>query len=63
MNDLDFVIPMYNLIEYNNNYEQKSGSLWHYHKDDLNDNMADSESFKFTSRLTNNTKNEDPANV
>ena len=54
---------MYNLIEYNNNYEQKSGSLWHYHKDDLNDNMADSESFKFTSRFTNNTKNEDPANV
>ena len=47
---------MYNLIEYRNNYEKTSGSLWQYCKDDPNDNMTDSESFKFNSRLTNNTK-------
>ena len=32
-NYIDIVMPMYNLIEYNNNYSKLSGSLWSYCKD------------------------------
>ena len=28
-------MPMYNLIEYRDNYSKTSGSLWQYHKDIL----------------------------
>ena len=28
--DLDVVMPMYNLIEYSDNYSKTSGSLWQY---------------------------------
>ena len=31
--DTDIVIPMYNLIEYSDNYEKTTGSLWQYCKD------------------------------
>ena len=31
--DIDIVIPMYNLIEYSDNYEKTTGSLWQYCKD------------------------------
>ena len=31
--DIDIVIPMYNLIEYNDNYAKTTGSLWQYCKD------------------------------
>ena len=34
------VMPMYNLIEYSNNYSQTSGSLWQYYKDEPNNNIA-----------------------
>ena len=37
--DIDIVMPMYNLIEYSDNYSKTSGSLWQYYKDDLNDNF------------------------
>ena len=30
---IDIVMPMYNLIEYSNNYSKTSGSLWQYCKD------------------------------
>ena len=45
-------MPMYNLIEYSNNYSKTSGSLWQYYKDDPNDNMAESESFKSKIKIT-----------
>ena len=35
--DLDIVMPMYNLLEYNNNYSMTSGSLWDYYRDKVND--------------------------
>ena len=42
--DIDILIPMFN---YNsNNYSKTSGSLWQYYKDDPNDDIEDSESFK-----------------
>ena len=31
-------MPMYNLIEYSDNYSKTSGSLWQYHKDELPSN-------------------------
>ena len=31
--DTDIVMPMYNLIEYSDNYSKTSGSLWQYCKD------------------------------
>ena len=37
--DIDIVIPMYNLTK-------TSGSSWQYFKDDPNDNITQSESFK-----------------
>ena len=38
--DIDIIMPMYNLIENNNNYSKTSGSLWQYCKDipNVNDN-------------------------
>ena len=37
---------MYNLIEYNDNYLKTLGSLWQYYRDDPNDKISKSESFK-----------------
>ena len=44
--DIDIVMPMYNLLEYSDNYAKTSGSLWQYYRDEPNDNLADSELFK-----------------
>ena len=43
--DIDIVMPMYNLIEYSDNYSKTSESLWQYYKVDLKNNITDSESF------------------
>ena len=40
--DIDIVMPMYNLIEYSDNYPKTSGSLYQYYKDETNNNLADS---------------------
>ena len=50
--DLDVVLPIYNLIKYSDNYAKTSESLWQYYKDDSNNNTTDSESFKFKERIT-----------
>ena len=39
-------MPVQNLIEYSDNSLETSGGLWQYYKDEPNDNIADSESFK-----------------
>ena len=57
--DIDIVIPMYNLIEYSDNYAKKSGSLWQYFRDEPNDNLADFESFKSKIKITEKTPNND----
>ena len=46
---------MYNLIQYSDNYSKTSGSLWQYYKDDPNDNLTNSESFKYKVRITGKT--------
>ena len=48
---------MYNLIEYNHNYSKTSESLWQYYKDDPNDNIENSESFKYKIKITGKTPN------
>ena len=53
--DIDIVMPMYNLMEYSDSYAKTSGSLWQYYKDEPNDNLADSESFKSQIKVTGKT--------
>ena len=48
-------MPMYNLIEYKDNYSKTNGSLWQNYRNDPNDNLADSESFKSKREITGNT--------
>ena len=61
----DFIntaMPMYNLIEYSDNYSDTSGSLWDFKRDEIvnnadvtNDNNAPS--FKYKASLIGNTEN------
>ena len=37
--DIDIVMPMYNLIEYSDNYAKTSGCLWQYFRDEPDDNI------------------------
>ena len=53
--DIDIVMSIYNLIEYSNNYARTTGSLWQYFRDDPNDNLADSKSFKSKIKITGKT--------
>ena len=46
-------MPMYNLIEYSNNYSKTSGSLLQYYKDDPTDNIENS--FKHKIKITGKT--------
>ena len=57
--DIDIVMPMYNLIEYSDNYAKTSASLWQYFRDepDDDDDKEDSESFKFKIKITGKTPN------
>ena len=41
--DLDVVMKMSNLMEYSDNYSKTSRSLWQSYRDELNNNLADSE--------------------
>ena len=50
--DLYVVIPMYNLIEYSNNYSKISGSLWKYYRDQPVAVIVNSKSFKSKIRTT-----------
>ena len=65
--DIDIVKPMYDLIEYSDNYSKTSGSLWQYFKDipAVNDsgNIVEfnganaTDSFNFKVKLTVQTGN------
>ena len=50
--DIDIVMPMYNLIEYRDNYSKISGSLYQYYKDYPNDSITRNESFKYKVKIT-----------
>ena len=55
--DINIVMPMYNLIEYSDNYAKTTGSLWQYLRVEPDDNLADSESFKSKIKITGKTTN------
>ena len=61
--DIDIVMPMYNLIEYSDNYAKTTGSLWQYFRDDDGDgddiDIEDSKSFKSKVKITGKTPNDD----
>ena len=59
--DIDIVMPMYNLIEYSDNYAKAIGSLWQYFRDEsvANDDIEDSKSFKPKIKITGKTANDD----
>ena len=57
--DIDIVMSMYSLTEYSDNYVKTSGSVWQYFRDESNDNLADSESFKFKIKITGKAPNND----
>ena len=51
-------MPMYNLIEYSDNYAKTSGSLWQYFRNEPdNNNIEDSKSFKTKIKITGKTLN------
>ena len=49
---------MYNFIEYSDNYAKKSESLWQYYRDEPNDNLANSKSFKSKIKIIRKTPND-----
>ena len=56
--DLDVVIPMYNLLEYRNNYSMTSRRLSNYYRDefdDVNDIAWQSKSLKYKTKLMGRT--------
>ena len=57
--DLDVVMPMYNLIEYSNSYKKKTtGSLWNYYRNEPTNSLSSNyESFKYKSNIAGNTYN------
>ena len=61
--DLDIVIPIYNLLEYSKNYKQIIGSFWNYYRDEpnsgiggennnVNYSIKDSKSFDYKASIT-----------
>ena len=64
--DLDIVMPMYNLLEYSKNCKKIIGSLYNYYRDELtndeNNNFANiglinSNAFKYKNKIIGNTYN------
>ena len=48
-------MSIFNLIEYSDNYSRTSGSLWQYYKNEPNDNLTNSKSFKSKIKITGKT--------
>ena len=66
--NLDIVMPMYNVIEYSDNYQDSSGTLYQYKRDeppDNNVNLTDdnSTSFKYKVNLLGNIDVANPDNA
>ena len=38
--ELDVVMPMYNLLEYSKNYRKTTGGLWNYYRDEPSDSLS-----------------------
>ena len=69
---IDIVMPMYNFIEYSDNYSKTSGSLWQYCKEipaiDNDGDIADfnganaTDSFNFKTKITGQTNDDGEIN-
>ena len=61
--DLDIVMPMYNLLEYSKNYRKTIGSFCNYYRDELGgnannkDNTVNSNTFRYKNKITGKTYN------
>ena len=56
--DLDIVMPMYNLLEHSKNYRKTTGSLWNYYGDEPSNPLSsNSASFKYKTSITESTYN------
>ena len=59
--NINITMPMYNLIEYSDNYSDTSGSLWQFKRDqiegDVNLTIDNAPSFKYKANLIGNTEN------
>ena len=54
--DLDVVMPMYNLLEHSKNYRKTTGSLCIYYRDEPSDSLSSiSESFKYKTSIVGKT--------
>ena len=54
------VMPMYNLLEYSDNYSFASRNLWNYCRDnfydvDVSDNASDGKSFNYKTKIVGET--------
>ena len=59
---INITMPMYNLIEYSDNYSNNSGSLWHFKRDEITNNADvtnddNAHSFKHKASLIGDTGN------
>ena len=65
--DLDIVMPMYNLLEYSDNYQNSTGSLYQFKRDEPPDNNAEvgnnTTSIMYKSKLIKGTDNNNVNNV
>ena len=65
--DLDIVMPMYNLLEYSDNYQNSTGSLYQFKRDEPADNNANvgnnARSLVYKSKLIKGTDNIGANNV
>ena len=56
---IDITMPMYNLLEYSDNYSDTSGSLWNFKRDEIEGDVGltidDASSFKYKVNLIGNT--------
>ena len=55
--DIDVLILMYDLIEYSDNYSKRCRCLYQFFRDKPKSTVRDSKSFRFKSKLLNNTTN------
>ena len=60
-NFINIAMPMYNLIEYSDNYSDSSGSLWGFKRDEIANNASvnnddNASSFKYKANLITNTE-------
>ena len=57
--DINITMPMYNLIEYSDNYSDTSGSLWNFKRDETEEDadltINNASSFKYNTNLIGDT--------